>query len=74
MPTATIDPDRIAARVRWLRAEHGWTQAQLADKAGRSLRVITKVEAGMPCHERTYVLVARALGIPLAELLNGKGE
>jgi transcriptional regulator with XRE-family HTH domain len=74
MPTAIVDPEKIAARVRWLRAEHGWTQAELAEKSGLKPRTVQKIEAGGNGRERTYVLLARALDVPLAQLLNGKEE
>jgi transcriptional regulator with XRE-family HTH domain len=74
MPTAIVDPEKVAARVRWLRAEHGWTQAELAEKSGLKPRTVQKIEAGGNGRERTYVLLARALDVPLAQLLNGKEE
>jgi transcriptional regulator with XRE-family HTH domain len=69
MPTATADPERIAARVRRLRAERGWRQHELAAKANIASRTIQKIEAGRRAHDSTYGRVAAALGVPLAELL-----
>lgn len=61
---------RIAARVRHLRKEHGWTARELAARSGLSLRFIAQLEAGQA---NIAVLrldgVANALGVPLSGLV-----
>lgn len=70
MPSATADLEQVASTVRRLRAERGWRQQQLADVAGVSVRAVGYIEAGRrSAYDRTYVRLARALGIPLSELL-----
>lgn len=70
MPTTTRDIDRIAAIVRFRRAERGWGQGELANRASLSARMIRVVEgAERPARAATYGRIALALEIPLAELL-----
>lgn len=45
------------------RYAHGWTQAQLALRAGCSKRTIEYVEAGKPVTERTLRRIAKALEV-----------
>ena len=60
----------VAGRVRWHRMRHGWTQEQLARKAGVSRGTVTRVESGserpLP---RTSEALARALGVETDRLL-----
>ena len=58
-------------RLVWLRrVDHEWTQAQLAEAAGLSVRTIEKIEQGrgQPSIE-TLSRLARALGVERTELL-----
>jgi transcriptional regulator with XRE-family HTH domain len=74
MPTATTDLQRIAATVRSHRAVQGWTQAELAEKAGVGTRTVEAIEAAhYRAYERTYVRIAAALQITVGTLL-GQGE
>jgi putative transcriptional regulator len=41
-----MDPDEMKNRIRVLRAEKGWTQADLAEKVGVSRNSINAVENG----------------------------
>jgi transcriptional regulator with XRE-family HTH domain len=61
---------RIGLRVRALRRSRGLTQAELAERAERSNEAISGLERGkyVPSLD-TAVAVARALNVPLAELV-----
>jgi transcriptional regulator with XRE-family HTH domain len=61
---------RIGLRVRALRRAKGLTQAELAERAGRSNEAISGLERGKysPSLE-TVLAIARALDSPLAELM-----
>lgn len=70
MPIVTADLQRIAATVRARRAEQEWTQAQLAEKAGVGTRTVEAIEAAhYRAYDRTYVRIAKALQVPINELL-----
>lgn len=70
MPSATVDLDAVATTVRRLRAEKGWRQQQLAEKADLTDRTVRIVELGeRRAHDSTYGRLAKALGVPLSELL-----
>lgn len=65
---------RLGARVRHLRNERGWTQAELSRRAGLSVRFLLEFEKG----EGNISLVrlgeiAAALGVSLATLVGGLG-
>ncbi len=51
-------------RIRAARQALGWTQGQLAGKAGISTRTIHAIEKGMTCRQATKRLVLNALGVP----------
>ena len=51
-------------RIRAARQALGWTQSQLARKAGISTRTIHAVEKGMTCRQATKRLILNALGVP----------
>lgn len=60
----------VGRRVRALRTDHGWTLRQLAERAGLSPRFVSQLEAG----KGNIAIgrldnVARALGVPLADLV-----
>ncbi len=42
----------------------GWTQTELAHKAGISARTIHAVEKGRPCRQATKRKILAALGVP----------
>lgn len=70
MPTATTDLHRIANLIRMRRAERGWTKRQLAEVAELSERTIQIVEGGeRRVYDSTYGRLARALDIPLTDLI-----
>ncbi len=51
-------------RIRAARQALGWTQTQLARRAGISTRTIHAVEKGMTCRQATKRLILNALGVP----------
>jgi transcriptional regulator with XRE-family HTH domain len=51
-------------RIRAARQALGWTQNELADKAGISARTIHAVEKGRPCRQATKRKILIALGVP----------
>jgi len=58
-------------RLKQLRKKAGWSQQKLAEKAGLSYNVITKIEQGIAKRPsiQTMVKLADALGISLDELV-----
>ena len=42
----------------------GWTQTDLADRAGVSARTIHAIEKGRPCRQATKRKILRTLGVP----------
>lgn len=51
-------------RIRAARQALGWTQHELAAKAGISARTIHAIEKGRPCRQATKRLIMNALGVP----------
>ncbi len=51
-------------RIRAARHAMGWTQTELAIKAGISARTIHAVEKGRPCRQATKRKILVALGVP----------
>jgi transcriptional regulator with XRE-family HTH domain len=51
-------------RIRAARQSLGWTQNDLAGKAGVSARTIHAVEKGRPCRQTTKRHILNALGVP----------
>jgi DNA-binding XRE family transcriptional regulator len=51
-------------RVRAARQALGWTQNDLAEKAGVSARTIHAIEKGRPCRQATKRKILRTLGVP----------
>ena len=64
----------VAGRLRQLRHGRQLTQRQLADRARISLECVWTIENGRKLPRRsTALLLAQALGVPLADLLAGGG-
>ena len=61
----------IEQRLRQLRKKIGWSQQKLAEKAGLSYNVITKIEQGVAKRPtiQTMMKLADAFGISLDELV-----
>jgi len=51
-------------RIRAARQALGWTQNELAKRAGVSARTIHAVEKGRPCRQATKRHILNALGVP----------
>ena len=51
-------------RIRAARQAMGWTQNELASKAGISARTIHAIEKGRPCRQATKRRILNALGVP----------
>ena len=51
-------------RIRAARQALGWTQNELAAKAGISARTIHAIEKGRPCRQATKRRLLTALGVP----------
>jgi len=65
-----MSPDKVAMRIKQLRAAKGFTQEALARKAKLSLGYVARLETGH--HDPTVTTLrklAKALGVPVAELL-----
>ncbi|MBM3245140.1 MAG: helix-turn-helix transcriptional regulator [Candidatus Omnitrophica bacterium] len=62
----------FAKRLKQLRKKSGWSQQKLAERAGLSYNVITKIEQGAAKNPniRTIIKLADAFGVSLDELLN----
>ena len=57
---------RLGNRLKALRAERGWSQAELAEKAGVSRKTINTVENGVFTPSATLALVlAQTFGLPV---------
>src|SRR5262249_29523225 len=65
----------VGERIKTRRAELGWTQDQLAEKAGISKSFVSDVENGKrSIGAETLLDVGRALGVSLDFLMTGKGS
>ncbi len=51
-------------RIRAARQALGWTQNDLAGRAGVSTRTIHAIEKGRPCRQATKRHILAALGVP----------
>jgi XRE family transcriptional regulator, regulator of sulfur utilization len=62
---------RLGAVVRRLRRERDWTQEQLGKRAGLAQAHISEIESEVRAHPTAVVVkkLARALGVPVTELL-----
>lgn len=71
--TTERQPTSIGHRVRKLREQRGWSQVQLAYKAGTVPNVISRLETGAVEEPSLSTLraLATALGVDVADLLNG---
>ena len=61
----------LEQRIKQVRKKVGWSQQKLAEKAGLSLAVITKIEQGVAKRPsiQTMMKLADAFGISLDELV-----
>lgn len=56
---------RLGDSVRQARERRGWTQTQLAERAGVSRPTVARIEAGQDVSMATLTQVARSLGLIL---------
>jgi transcriptional regulator with XRE-family HTH domain len=69
----TLTARRFGARLTALRDARGWSQASLATKAGMARGYVNRLEAGRQDPSlSTLVALARALSVPLAELVTAR--
>lgn len=66
--------DSLGARLRRARKERGWTQEQLAARAGTSQAVIQKIENGKSLRPRKIDVIARVLEVDPAWLMFGSEQ
>lgn len=64
----------LAGRLKKLRRDRGWSQQKLAEEAGVSYMVITRIEQGISKEPTiiSMVSLADALGVTLDELVGRK--
>ncbi len=61
---------RLAMKLRRLRAEKGWTQQALAERARVSLGYVSRLESGhYDPKVSTLKKLAKALGVPVSALV-----
>jgi transcriptional regulator with XRE-family HTH domain len=63
----------IAERIKAVRQERGWSQAQLAEKVGVAQSSIGNIESGVRQRPRELVSIAKALNVSPDWLETGKG-
>ena len=64
----------VARKIKTLRKQNGWSQAELAERAHLGLRTIQRLERAGQASSSTLRSTACALRIPLSELTRGLGE
>ena len=66
----------LEQRLRQLRKKAGWSQQKLAEKAGLSYNVITKIEQGVAKRPsiQTMMKLADAFGISLDDLVGRRNK
>ena len=66
----------LEQRLRQLRKKAGWSQQNLAEKAGLSYNVITKIEQGVAKRPsiQTMMKLADAFGISLDDLVGRRNK
>src|SRR5262249_44731998 len=65
-----LTPAELAAIIVSLRKHFGWTQEQLADNSGRTVRTIQRVEAGEPSDLDTRQALAHAFELGDGDIFN----
>ncbi len=72
MPKA---PENLGERLRLRREAHGWSQDELARRAGLAQAQVSMLEAGKRANPSAAVLaaLADALGCSMEDLLRGAG-
>lgn len=71
-PAVPVAPEPLGRRLAKLRAELGWTQAELADRVAISRVAVSHLESGLSvANERTVTLLAGVFGMEPFELVEG---
>lgn len=65
MPDSLADMQVIASQIKMTREAVGWSQHELADRAGVSRPSVARVEAGGDVNTATLRRIAEALGLSL---------
>jgi len=61
---------RLASKIKALRASKGWTQEQLAERAGLNRAYLAEIErARRNPSLRSVIKIANAVGVPIRDLL-----
>ncbi len=60
--------------VQKLRLQHGWSQEQLADLSGVSVRTIQRIEQGKPASAESLKSLGAVLDVPFQDLRNTNME
>ena len=72
MKKSRLDRKKMGQNIRCLRLLHGWSQSELAARAGISVNQLSRLErgtSGMSC--RTFFALCHVLSCVAAELLYG---
>ena len=64
-----IDKVQFGAFLLELRKEKGYTQKQLAEKAGVSRVTVNGIKSGRSCSDETAGKIAKALGVDVTEII-----
>ncbi len=65
MPDSSADMQAIADQIRKAREAAGWSQYELADRAGVSRPSVARIEAGDDVNTATLRKITEALGLSL---------
>jgi transcriptional regulator with XRE-family HTH domain len=65
-----LTPSELAAAIKMLRLSRGWSQEQLAEISGLSVRTIQRIEQNMPSSFDTRRAIAKAFGCEDIDFLN----
>ncbi len=74
-PMNVTSGDDVQNRLRVLRAERGWSQAELGGRVGVSRQAVNAVETGKydPSLPLAFKM-ARVFGLPIEEIFNDEGD
>ena len=64
----------VGRRIKILRGQRQWTQAELAQRAGVARQTIISAESGRPLRQSALQRVATALGVDVEELMRAMNE
>jgi transcriptional regulator with XRE-family HTH domain len=67
--------DLLSGNIRALRHDKGWSQAELAEKAGVSIPFLSQIEMGNKWpHPDSLAKIGEALNVQIYELFRGENE